>query len=67
VEQRWLTAQQVAEILQVKDYTVTRWIREGELRAHKLGRVWRISEEQYQEFIERKEAESEKLLRKTGR
>jgi excisionase family DNA binding protein len=34
----WLTVQQVADVLQVHEETVRRWIREGELPVLDLGR-----------------------------
>lgn len=36
-EERWLTVEQVAELLQVNPETVRRWIRSGELPVLDLG------------------------------
>lgn len=47
-----LTPAQVAERLQVTERTVYKWLSNGELPAAKLGRVWRISEQQLQKFID---------------
>lgn len=40
--QGFLTPHEVSELLQVSVYTVRRWIKEGDLPAHKVGRGWRI-------------------------
>ncbi len=42
--ERFLTAEQVAELLQVHLDTVRRWLREGTLHGRKIGRVWRVPE-----------------------
>ncbi len=40
--QPFLTPHEVSELLQVSVYTVRRWIKQGELPAYKVGRLWRI-------------------------
>jgi excisionase family DNA binding protein len=47
-----LTPAQVAERLQVSLITVKRWLTAGKMPAYKIGRQWRISEEQLRSFIE---------------
>lgn len=46
-----LTAEQVAERLQVREETVYDWLRAGRLRGVKLGRIWRAREEDLENFI----------------
>ncbi len=46
------TPDEVAEILRVKVATVKRWLREGKLPGHKLGRLWRIKESDLEGFKE---------------
>ncbi len=46
-----LTIQQTAEALQVSTKSVRRWIEVGDLIAHRLGRQWRVSEPDLQNFI----------------
>ncbi|MBX3478834.1 MAG: helix-turn-helix domain-containing protein [Caulobacter sp.] len=41
----------VAERLSVSKKTVSRWVESGELRAHKLGAQWRISESDLATFL----------------
>ena len=45
------TTQQVADILQLKPKTIREYIKQGKIRAYKIGRSWRITEEDLKEFI----------------
>ena len=47
-----LTPDEAAKILKVNVRTVTNLIRAGELKGVKVGRVWRIREEDLQAFID---------------
>ncbi|MBU1445769.1 helix-turn-helix domain-containing protein [Patescibacteria group bacterium] len=49
---RLLTTEQVSQILQIHPFTVLKYIKSGKLKAIKLGRVWRISENDVDEFLE---------------
>lgn len=46
-----LTPGQVAERLQVKERTVLEWLRAGELRGLKLGRLWRVHPADLERFL----------------
>ena len=48
---RLLSMARVAELSNVSVRTVSRWIKTGELHAHKLGRQVRVSEEDFMYFI----------------
>lgn len=55
-----LTPQQVADFLQVEPQTVWRMIRRGELPAFRVGRVYRITREDFEHWLEeRKRTKSE--------
>ena len=58
-----LTAEQVAQILQVHQFTVLKFIKQGKLKASKLGRVYRIRRSDVDKFlddqVEKKEFNSE--------
>ena len=59
--EKFLTTEQVANILQVHPFTILRLIKSGKLKGVKLGRVYRIKEADVQEFLERSSTkESEK-------
>lgn len=48
--QPWLTPRQVAELLQVREFTVTLWLRRRLLRGVKFGKSWRIRPEALRDF-----------------
>jgi len=48
---RLLTIPEVAERLRVNPKTVRRWIGGGELAAYRVGRQWRITEDQLTQFL----------------
>lgn len=45
------TPEEVAELLKLKKATIQRHIRNGELKAFKVGRFWRIKEQDLKEFM----------------
>ncbi|MEK7544600.1 MAG: helix-turn-helix domain-containing protein [Patescibacteria group bacterium] len=49
--EKYYTPKQVGEILQIHQYTVLKWIREGKLKALKFGRVYRSTESDLAEFL----------------
>jgi excisionase family DNA binding protein len=46
-----LTTHEVAELLKIKEATVRRWIRDGDMPAVNLGRDWRVAVIQLEEFL----------------
>lgn len=48
---RVYTPEEVAEILQITEYTVLKWLRQGKLKGFRAGRLWRISEDHLNEFM----------------
>ena len=56
-----LTPSEVAKILQLHPFTVTRLAREGKIPAFKVGGVWRVRKDQFEQWMNRqtkKEARS---------
>jgi excisionase family DNA binding protein len=53
--QHWLSATQVAEKTSLCHEYVTRLIRQGHIKAVKVGRVWRVRNSDLQDFIAEKE------------
>ena len=52
IEEKLLTPPQVAARLQVNERTVTQWLRKGHLRGFKIGKEWRVSARDLDEFLE---------------
>ncbi len=48
-----LTTREIAQRLKMSAYSVRRWIREGQLPAVKLGKEWRVREEDLVLFLAR--------------
>ncbi len=51
--EKLLTPEQAAEYLQVSNVTVIRWLKEGKITGHKVGRFWRIKEVDIQEYLDK--------------
>lgn len=49
--QKVLTTKQVADIFQVRDYTIREWIKLGKIKAVKIGRRWMVSAEEVDRII----------------
>jgi excisionase family DNA binding protein len=60
-EQKLLTPEQVAERLQISRVTVMAHLRRGLLKGHKVGRLWRIKEQDLEAFLEGGEPAAEDL------
>ena len=54
-EKGLLSAEDVAELMGVKETTVWRWCREGNLRCLKVGKHWRIRREALEDFLRQSE------------
>jgi excisionase family DNA binding protein len=46
-----MTTQEVAEVLNIKEATVRKWIRDGELPAIQFHREWRVAVRHLEEFV----------------
>jgi excisionase family DNA binding protein len=46
-----ISLQQAAVTLSVTEGTIRRWIKSGKLKAYKLGKLWRITEDEIQNFL----------------
>jgi len=47
----FMTTQEIAELLKVREQTVRRWIHHQELRAVKLGREFRVAVKDLEAFV----------------
>jgi len=55
---KYYSPEEIAEHFSLKPGTVRLWIRQGKLKAVKLGSLWRVSEEALQEFVQQDRQES---------
>lgn len=46
------TTHDVAELLQMRESTIRSWINEGDLRAFKFGRDWRVAHKDLEKFLD---------------
>lgn len=53
MEEKYLTPEEVAEKLDVTPKTVREWIKNGDLNGYKFGSKYRITENDYLEFLDR--------------
>lgn len=53
--EKMLTPQEVAQRLRVTPQTVRNWIREGKIKAVRVGRPWRIPESELRAILEQAE------------
>jgi excisionase family DNA binding protein len=51
-DQRLLTPEQVADRLQISRVTVMDYLRKGRLKGHRVGKLWRVKEEDLEAFLE---------------
>jgi excisionase family DNA binding protein len=52
MQDRIMTPEQVAKMLQLHPFTILNYIKQGKLRGAKLGRVYRIRESDVNQFLE---------------
>ena len=52
VSDKLMTVEQMAEYLQVDEYTIYAWARKGKMPAFKVGRFWRFRKEDIDKWLE---------------
>lgn len=61
---KYYTVEQIAELLTIHPKTIQRYIREGKLRAAKVGKSWRVTERDLRAFTENTELTESKNVEK---
>ncbi len=51
MEDRWLSVDEIATYLGIKRDTVYKWISERQMPGHKIGRLWKFSKEEVDEWV----------------
>ncbi len=59
MDDKYYTAQEIADILKVDYMTVYRWIRAGKLEAYQVQKQYRIKESDFNKFMEAKKVSNE--------
>lgn len=54
--EEFLTPKEVAQIVKVSHQIVIYWIKQGKLKAFKIGGQWRIRKPDFEEFLQVKES-----------
>lgn len=52
-EEKFYTAQEIADRLRVNIMTIYRYIKSGKIKAHKIGKDFRIEESEFKKFLNR--------------
>jgi len=52
MDDRWFSVGEIATHLGVKDDTVYKWIKEKQLPAHRIGRLWKLKKHQVDEWVQ---------------
>ena len=60
----YYTVKQIAQLLELHEKTVQRYIREGKIKAQKVGKSWRISKENLDDFTGTAEDEGDESRKK---
>lgn len=66
MQEKILTPEQVAEIIQVHPFTILKYIKQGKLVASKIGRVYRIRQSDLEEFLDRTSGKSSRAENNVG-
>ncbi len=59
---KYHSPEEIAEQYNLKPGTVRLWIRQGKLKAVKLGHLWRIPDDALQKFLKQDQAEANKRM-----
>jgi len=57
-EDRFLTLQEVAELLKIKERTIYQWAQLGKIPCFKLGNAWRFDRDDIEVWIEEQKSKS---------
>jgi len=56
MKDRWLSVDDIIEYLGIKKYTLYKWLREGNVPAHKIGNLWKFKMAEIDKWIKSGEA-----------
>jgi excisionase family DNA binding protein len=50
--EQWVSVEQIAQHLNVKAFTIYKWLERKEMPAHKVGRLWRFRTSEVDKWVE---------------
>jgi len=65
MNKEYFTVQQIAKMLDLHEKTIQRYIREGKIKAQKVGKSWRITKDNLDEFTGTVEKEGDESVKAT--
>ena len=66
-ENRWLSVQDIAAYLGIKNETIYVWIAKKRMPAHKVGRLWKFKTAEVDAWVRSGRASAKSRRKKTGR
>ena len=60
MEDRWYSVDEMVEYLGVSRDTIYRWIDEGDMPSHKIGRLWKHKKDEVDEWVRNGGAKAKK-------
>jgi excisionase family DNA binding protein len=67
MDDRWLSVGDIATHLGVRDDTVYKWIKEKQLPAHRIGRLWKLKKNEIDGWVKDWGAFEAPLAKKMGK
>ena len=58
--EQWVSVEQIAQHLNVKAFTIYKWLERKHMPAHKVGRLWRFKITEIDQWVRTGEAAEEK-------
>jgi excisionase family DNA binding protein len=58
--EQWVSVEQIAQHLNVKVFTIYKWLERKNMPAHKVGRLWRFKITEIDEWVRRGDAAESK-------
>jgi len=67
LHEQWVSVEQIAQHLNVKAFTIYKWLERKDMPAHKVGRLWRFKITEVDEWVKRGDAAEKRDDEKTTR
>lgn len=64
---KYITVQEAAEILSINPRTVTKYLMTGQIKGAKIGRIWRLEEQDVHKFFADSKIKTAEAIERGGR